>query len=56
MLAIDSNGNIQVTRGDTFEIPLFIDVNNNMFKSTRFPLHKGDIIYFHIRKNLLFKQ
>lgn len=48
MLAIDSNGNIQVTRGDTFEIPLFIDVNTNMFKSIRFPLHKGDIIYFHI--------
>ena len=48
MLAIDSNGNIKVTRGDTFEITLFIDVNNNIFKSTRFPLHEGDIIYFHI--------
>lgn len=48
MLEIDNNGNIKIDRGDTFEIPLFIDVNETIFKSTRFPLHQGDVIYFHI--------
>lgn len=48
MLSIDTNGNITVTRGDTFKVPLFIDVSDNIFAPIRFPLHKGDIIYFHL--------
>lgn len=48
MLEIDRSGNIKVSRGDTFEIPLFIDVGENIFTSTRLPLKYNDIIYFHI--------
>lgn len=48
MLEIDKSGNIKVSRGDTFEIPLFIDVGENIFMSTRLPLKYNDIIYFHI--------
>lgn len=48
MLSIDNNGNIKLTRGDTFELPLFIDIGDNIFTSTRFRLHKGDIIYFRL--------
>lgn len=48
MLEIDKNGNIKVNRGDTFQVPLFIDVGQNVFISTRFPLKENDIIYFHI--------
>ena len=48
MLEIDKNGNIKVNRGDTFEVPLFIDISDNIFYSTRFPFHINDVIYFHI--------
>ena len=39
MLSIDTNGNITLTRGDTFKVPLFIDVSDNIFAPIRFPLH-----------------
>lgn len=48
MLYIDNNGNIKVNRGDTFEIPLFIDISDNIFTSTRYPFHDGDEIIFHV--------
>lgn len=48
MLEIDTSGNIKVNRGDTFEVPLFIDISDNIFTSTRFKIHKDDVIYLHI--------
>lgn len=48
MLDIDRSGNIMVNRGDTFNIPLFIDVDKDIFKCTRFPLHENDTIIFHL--------
>lgn len=48
MLEIDTNGNLKVNRGDTFEIPLFIDIGDNIFTSTRFHIRKNDILYFHL--------
>lgn len=48
MLTIDNNGNLKFNRGETFEVPLFIDIGDNIFKSTRFRFHLGDRIFFHI--------
>lgn len=48
MLEIDKSGNIKVNRGDTFIVPLFIDISDNIFNSTRFPLHDNDILHFHL--------
>ena len=48
MLAIDTNGNIRVNRGDVFQMPLFIDISTNLFYSMRFKFHEGDILQFHI--------
>lgn len=48
MLAIDNSGNITVNRGDTFQVPLFIDISANIFNSIRFPLHEGDKIFFFL--------
>lgn len=48
MLEIDKNGNIKINRGDTFEIPLFIDIGESIFKSTRFAIRDGDIITFRL--------
>ena len=33
MLEIDTSGNIKINRGDTFNVPLFIDASKNIFKS-----------------------
>lgn len=51
MLTIDKNGNIKFNRGDTFEVPLFIDINTNIFKSTRLKWKAGDKVYFHVLEN-----
>ena len=48
MLEIDKNGNIKINKGDTFEVPLFIDIGESIFRSTRFPLRDGDIITFRL--------
>lgn len=48
MLYIDTNGNIKVNKGDTFQVPLFIDISNNIFSSIRFPLHDNDKIVFNV--------
>lgn len=48
MLEIDKNGNIKINKGDTFEIPLFIDIGESIFKSTRLTLRDGDIITFRL--------
>ena len=48
MLDIDRSGNITVNRGDTFNVPLFIDCNKNIFYSVRFPLKEGDKIFFFL--------
>lgn len=51
MLVIDKNGNMKFNRGDTFEVPLFIDINTSIFKSTRLKLKVGDKIQFHVLEN-----
>lgn len=48
MLTIDRSGNVTVNRGDTFNVPLFIDVEKDIFKCTRFPLHDEDVVIFHL--------
>lgn len=57
MLNIDRSGNITVNRGDTFQVPLFIDINDKLLYSTRFPLKDGDKVFFHITAaNLPFEK
>lgn len=57
MLNIDKSGNITINRGDTFEVPLFIDINDKILYSTRFPLKDGDKVFFHITApNLPFEK
>lgn len=57
MLEIDTNGNLKFNKGDTFEIPLFIDISDNIFQSTRFHIRKDDVIYFHVLQgNLPFEK
>lgn len=48
MLSIDGNGTIKVTKGDTFKVPLFIDVSNNIFSAIRLPIKSTDKIIFNI--------
>jgi hypothetical protein len=48
MLEIDKNGNIKIARGDTFEVPLFINIDDDIFKDTRFPLKLNDEITFRL--------
>lgn len=48
MLTIDNNGNITINRGDTFKVPLFIDIGWDMFHSLRFPIKEGDDIFLYI--------
>ena len=48
MLYIDDNGNIKVNRGDTFEVPLFVDVCSNILYPVRFPWKRGDTISIHV--------
>lgn len=48
MLSIDSNGNLKLNKGDTFKLPLFIDVSDNLFASVRLPLREDDKIIFNI--------
>lgn len=48
MLNIDNSGNITINRGDTFRVPIFIDISKNIFHSIRFPFKEGDILYFFL--------
>lgn len=48
MLYINKAGDITINRGDTFQVPLFIDISDKILQSTRFPLHEGDKVLFHI--------
>lgn len=48
MVTVDNSGNITISRGDTFKLPLFIDCNKNIFNSIRFPLKEGDKIFFFL--------
>ena len=48
MLAIDCDGNIKVNKGDTFKVPLFIDISKDIFKSIRLPLRSTDKIIFNL--------
>ena len=49
MVSIDNSGNITINRGDTFKVPLFIDINvGDMFESIRLPLKEGDKIIFYL--------
>lgn len=48
MLYIDKNGNIKINRGDTFEVPLFIDVCSNILHSIRYPWKVGDEVILHV--------
>lgn len=48
MLEIDTSGNIKINRGDTFNVPLFIDASKNIFKSSRYIIEKDDKIIFSV--------
>lgn len=48
MLDIDNNGNIKVNKGDAFQLPLFIDIGDDIFHSTRFTFRENDVIYFRV--------
>lgn len=48
MFDVDKNGNIKVNKGDTFNVPLFIDIGENLFISTRFVLKEGDEVTFRL--------
>ena len=48
MLNISRSGNISISRGDTFKVPLFIDCSKDIFNSIRFPMQEGDEIYFYL--------
>lgn len=48
MLSIDRSGNITINRGDTFKVPIFIDVNNTIFHSIRYPFTDHSTIYFYV--------
>ena len=48
MVTVDNSGNITISRGDTFKLPLFIDCDKNIFNMVRFPLKEGDKIFFFL--------
>ena len=48
MLQIDTNGNILVNRGDTFEIPLMLKNVDDLFDTTPMSFKAKDIINLHI--------
>ena len=48
MLEIDINGNITVNKGDTFEAPIFMDINESKFDSSRLPVEDGWLLYFGV--------
>ena len=57
MFNIDRSGNITVNRGDTFIIPLFIDVSKDIFHSIRLPfLDEYKLFFYVVEPNTSFKK
>ena len=48
MLTIDHQGNITINRGDTFTVPLFIDVSKDIFHSIRLPLKSEYKVFLYL--------
>ena len=48
MLSIDKSGNITINRGDTFKVPIFIDISKDIFHNIRFPFTQKDELYFFL--------
>lgn len=48
MLCVYKNGNIEVNKGDDFELRLFIDDSNDLLVKDRFPLEDNDSIIFWV--------
>ena len=48
MLQIDTNGNILVNQGDTFEIPLILKNVDKLFDTTSITFKAKDIINLHV--------
>lgn len=48
MLSVDHQGNITINKGDTFIVPLFIDVSKDIFHSIRLPLKPEYKIFFYL--------
>lgn len=48
MLQISRNGNVRVSKGDTFDLPVEINININNTSDTPLTINPTDIIYFRL--------